>query len=109
MNTFLFQSVPDRFDLRKEIRPGETDVWYATRYRSEMNPGDVVFFWMGGDEHFRGLYGWGHILSRPYLKAGWDSHGVNVKYDVKFDRPVLAKSIRRDPELSDLLILRAGH
>jgi hypothetical protein len=62
---------------------------------------------MGGDEHFRGLYGWGHILSRPYLKAGWDSHGVNVKYDVKFDRPVLAKSIRRDPELSDLLILRA--
>ena len=32
MNAFLFQSVPDRFDLRQEIRLGEEDVWYATRW-----------------------------------------------------------------------------
>jgi len=107
MNVFVFQSTPDRYDLRRELHPGMEDTWYATRYQNEMHPGDVVFFWMAGDEHFRGLYGWGHISSAPYLKAGWDSHGVDVKYDVKFARPILARSLRHDAVLADMLIFRA--
>jgi hypothetical protein len=71
VSVFVFQSVPERYDLRTALQPGKKDTWYATRYRSEMNAGDLVFFWMGGDEHFRGLYGWGQLASAPYLKAGW--------------------------------------
>jgi hypothetical protein len=107
MNAFVFQSVPERFDLRQEIYPGRRDVWYATRYRSEMNPGDVVFFWMGGEESVRGIYGWGRLTSEPYLKREWDSHGVDVQYDVKFAKPILAKSIHADTQLSQMLIFRA--
>ncbi len=107
MNVFVFQSVPDRYDLRDAIRPGAKDSWYATRYKNEMHPGDLVFFWMSGDRYFRGLYGWGHIASAPYLKSGWDSHGVDVAYNVKFSRPILAQSFRDDAILSDLLIFRA--
>ncbi|MCR4342439.1 MAG: EVE domain-containing protein [Patescibacteria group bacterium] len=84
MNVFVFQSVPERYDLREAISPGAKDTWYATRYRNKMNPGDLVFFWMAGDEHFRGLYGWGKIISTPYLKSGWESHGVDVSYEVRF-------------------------
>jgi hypothetical protein len=107
MNAFVFQSVPDRLDLRKAIRPGHQDTWYATRYRNEMHPGDIVFFWMAGDEHFRGLYGWGHIASAPYLKSGWDAHGVDVAYEVKFAKPIRATSLRDDPVLAEMLIFRA--
>ncbi len=107
MNVFVFQSVPERFDLRNAIRPGAADTWYATRYRSDMHPGDLVFFWMAGDEHFRGLYGWGRLASEPYLKTGWDSHGVDVTYEVKFAKPILGWSLRDDPVLSELLIFRA--
>ncbi len=107
MSVFVFQSVPERYDLRQAINPGQPDTWYATRYRNDMKPGSVVFFWMAGDENFRGLYGWGHLTSSPYLKPGWDGHGVDVLYDTKFGRPILAKSIRSDPALSQMLILRA--
>jgi len=72
-----------------------------------MHPGDLVFFWMAGDEHFRGLYGWGRIASKPYLKAGWGSHGVDVSYVVKFEKPVMATSLRSDAQLTDMLIFRA--
>jgi len=107
VSVFVFQSVPERYDLRQEIKPGQPDTWYATRYRNEMAPGAIVFFWMAGDEHFRGLYGWGHLTSAPYLKSGWDGHGVDVVYHTKFKRAILAKSLREDPELSKLLILRS--
>ncbi|MEE1920501.1 EVE domain-containing protein [Pseudomonas sp. 148P] len=107
MNVFVFQSVPERFDLRKAVQPGQTDTWYATRYRNEMQPGDLVFFWMAGDEHFRGLYGWGLLTSSPYLKSGWDSHGVDVRYEAKFAKPILAKTIRNDEVLAEMLIFRA--
>jgi hypothetical protein len=106
-NTFIFQSVPERFDLRTSIRPGKTDTWYATRYRNEMRPGDIVLFWMGGSEDIRGLYGWGHIASEPYLKKSWDAHGVDVVYKAFFKVPVLATAIRDSGSLDELLIFRA--
>lgn len=107
MNVFVFQSVPDRYDLRQAIRPGQRDTWYATRYRGEMRPGDLVFFWMGGDERIGGLYGWGRIASAPYLHPGWDSHGVDVTYEVKFADPIPAQLLRADAVLADMLIFRA--
>jgi hypothetical protein len=72
-----------------------------------MNAGDVVFFWMAGDDHFRGLYGWGRLLSAPYMRKDWQSHGVDVEYSEKFRRPILARTIKQDSVLSDMLIFRA--
>jgi hypothetical protein len=72
-----------------------------------MHGGDVAFFWMAGDEQFRGLYGWGTLAAEPYVEADWQSHGVDVDYRVKFSKPILAKSIRHEIELADMLIFRA--
>jgi EVE domain-containing protein len=107
MNTFIFQSVEDRFDLRKELEVGKQDTWYATRYRSEMRVGDVAYFWMGGPTSIRGLYGWGNLISEAYLKSGWDSHGVEVKYRCKFGAPILATTLMEARDLGDMLIFRA--
>lgn len=107
VNIFIFQSVPERYDLRQAIVPGKQDTWYATRYRSDMHPGDLVFFWMAGAAASRGVYGWGHLVSAPYLKPGWDSHGVDVEYEVCFRQPLSVETIRSDPTLAGLLIFRA--
>jgi len=107
MNVFVFQSIPERYDLREKIVPGVADTWYATRYRSQMQTGDVVLFWMAGDKHFRGLYGWGELTSSPYLKTDWASHGVDVKYAEKFSRAIRASSIQEDSVLAEMLIFRA--
>jgi predicted RNA-binding protein with PUA-like domain len=107
MNFFIFQSVPDRYDMRNNLQVGAQETWYATRYRQEMSPGDYVFFWMGGDEFFRGLYGWGILTSSPYVRPSWDSYGVDVRIEAKFKSPIRAKDIKADPMLERLLIFRA--
>lgn len=107
MAVFVFQSTPERYDLRTAVRVGERDTWYATRYRTEVSPGNSVYFWMAGDDNFRGLYGWGHLASEPYIKESWNAHGIDVVYDYKFTRPILAKKIRDNSQLSRLLIFRA--
>jgi EVE domain len=109
MNTWIFQAVPDRNDLRDPalMREGEKDTWYATRYRDYMQPGDLVFFWLGGHEEIRGVYGSGRIISLPYEKPDWDSYGVDVRYEKRIDPHLSVTSIRREPVLADLLILRA--
>lgn len=107
MGVFIFQSVPERYDLRHAIVPEKRDTWYATRYRGEMQPGNPVLFWMAGAESHRGLYGWGTIASEPYMKPEWDSHGVDVVYKIKFSRLIPALAIRAVPELSKMLIFRA--
>jgi hypothetical protein len=59
---FLFQSNPDRWDMRSFLKPGEEVAWYVTRYPSQMRPGALVLLWEArGREQVavRGLYGWG--------------------------------------------------
>jgi len=72
-----------------------------------MRPGDIVLFWLGGDPQFRGLYGWGRLISEAYSKPSWDSHGVDVICDSRFEHPILATQLRSTPLLRDMLILRA--
>lgn len=106
-NAFIFQSIPERFDLREKLQAGKADTWYATRYRNDMTAGDLVFFWLGGEEQFRGIYGWGRLTSDPYMKPAWDSHGVDIVYSVRFKEPILVHKLRHHPKLRNLLILRA--
>jgi len=108
MNTFIFQSViKDDFDLRKDIRKGGKGTWYATRYLKEMSVGDRVFFWLAGDESIRGLYGWGILTSNSYQRPDWDDPGVDFEYRGRFSQPILARKLKTDPVLRNLLILRA--
>jgi EVE domain-containing protein len=107
MSHFIFQATPDRYDLAREIIPRKKDTWYATRYRNEMAPGGVVFFWQSGPLSVRGIYGWGILTSKAYRKPSWDSFGVDVEYRVRFKEPVLASKLEHFSELAGMLIFRA--
>ncbi|MDR8394536.1 EVE domain-containing protein [Aliifodinibius sp. S!AR15-10] len=107
MNFWIFQSIPDRYDLRQKLVEGKKVTWYATRYRSLMEIGDIVFFWLAGQENIRGIYGWGNIDSEPYIKPNWNSHGVDVIFKKRLSHHISVNKIKSNPSLKDLVILRA--
>ena len=104
---FIFQARAGRYDLRTELRPKAVERWTASRYRSVMRPGDIVFFWMAGSADIRGIYGWGTIKGYPYSVGSHDSYDVDVQVEHVLAQPMLATTIRKIPELRDLLIFRA--
>jgi hypothetical protein len=111
MSSFIFQGVPERYDLRHKLKVGYEVSWVASRYRKDMHKDDIVYFWLGGDREYRGIYGWGVISSElPFL----DDQGIyriKVEYRKNFldhDPPAFVSSdkINQDPVLQDLLIIR---
>lgn len=110
MNYWIFQSVVNRYDLRDDeiAQKGKSDTWYATRYKSKMDEGDRVFFWLGGLGKGRGIYAAGKLTSSCYLKPEWDSSGIDVVYTEKLEKPILLDEILNNPILNDLLILKAA-
>lgn len=107
MNYWIFQAIPKRYDLQEKLVEGIKVTWYATRNRSQMSPGDIVFFWLGGPENIRGIYGWGRLASSPYIKPEWDSYGVDVMYEKRLESHIPVGKIKSIFDLQDLLILRA--
>lgn len=106
MNYWIFQARPERYDLSKasSLRPGSRDSWLATRYRTEMRPDDIVYFWQAGEVDVRGIYGWGRIVSEPYQQG--DTYNVDVQYEGKLPEHIGIKTIEKQKALNELLILR---
>lgn len=107
MNYWIFQAISERYDLREKLQPGELVTWLATRYRAIMEPGDLVYLWLGGDESMRGIYGHGTLVSHPFPKPEWKTYGVDVQYVERKQAHVPVSAIRKVPGLQGLLILRA--
>ena len=107
MNYWIFQATPQRYDLRVKFVEGQTVTWYATRYRSPMEPGDIVFFWLAGPSNIKGIYGWGRLTGSPYPKPEWESYGVDVKYEKRLESPIPYQIIDTDPSFKQLMIKRA--
>ena len=68
-----------------------------------MSKGDLVYFWMGGNEFIRGIYGWGKVSSEPFEKEGGYRVGIRVARRLPNHIPIDA--IRRNQQLSNLMIL----
>jgi hypothetical protein len=105
MNYWIFQAVPDNYDLRESSKfyDGMQGWWRATRYRTRMSPGDLVYFWLGGNESIRGIYGWGRLASASIEKNG----GYQVAFTVgkRLASHIPVDVLRKNPALENLMIL----
>lgn len=101
---WIFQSRPDRFDLRTELITGKNEQWLASRYRDLMEPGDIVFYWLSGEDEHKGIYGWGRISSSPANSR--DGTSVVVHNEEKLPQHIPVEKIRATPALKELMILR---
>lgn len=76
MKAWLFHFRDDDYSSawRKEAGRGRIAQWKVTRSISEMNKGDIVFFWQSGKSG--GLCGWGEIKSGDVLGSETPSIAV---------------------------------
>jgi len=108
---WIFQGMPERYDLEEKLIPGESETWTLTRYHEEVKPGDMVYFWRGGRQS--GLYGWGLVTDPPHQDQSTESRAawwVNVTYQSRFKNPISKEDItgcRQADKLAGLLIFRA--
>ena len=42
MHAFIFQSLPERYDLRDKLESGNKDTWYATRRNIDERRGAII-------------------------------------------------------------------
>jgi predicted RNA-binding protein with PUA-like domain len=106
MNYWIFQVKPERFDMAGDsrFRSGSRARWQATRHRTEMSPGDIAYFWQAGESDTRGIYGWGRIVSEPYMEG--ESYFVDVEYVRKLSDHISSRAIEKHNALSNLMLLR---
>lgn len=109
MNYWIFQSKKDRYDISDSeiLFDGMEGYWVANQYRSEMNVGDKVFFWLAGDKSYRGIYGWGILTSVPYP---WESNGkkgfsVDIKCIERLKKYISVHEIKENAALKNIQIL----
>jgi hypothetical protein len=102
---WIFQAVPRRYDLRRELREGRREVWLVTRYGEQMRRGDVVYFWMAGDSAIRGLYGWGRIIANAPRQTPIGM-GIEVQYEKVFSNHIPAATLQEQAILKDHLLFR---
>ncbi|MEX0956120.1 MAG: EVE domain-containing protein [Rhizobiaceae bacterium] len=107
MRAWIFQSKPDRYDLRTKLIPGKKATWYVTRYRNDINTQDDVYFWLAGDAGIRGIYGKGVIIGLPYLRPDWNDYGIDVEYTERYEPHISVNIIESNSILRNLLIVRA--
>ncbi len=107
MNYWIFQSIIERQDLRTTLQEQKEDTRLASRYRQQMSPHDLVYFWLAGDEDIRGIYGWGTLLTPPFLAEDRQEYRVKVRYLKRLKSTLRAATIRAAGPLRDLMIFRA--
>ena len=103
LNYWIFQSKPGRYDLRERLVAEREEPWIASRYRTKMKPGDLVFLWMSGPPEIRGIYGWGRLTSVPFESE--DGHRVKVLYQKKLREFIPVAAVKKTSALRNLMIL----
>lgn len=104
MNYWIFQAVPQRYQLPQKMKTMGSDRWFVTRYRDEIKANDVVYFWLSGKS--AGVYGWGYVISpEPSLALDGD-YRTEVSYNTRFATPISKAPIVQQDGLKELHVIR---
>lgn len=117
-HVWIFQANPDKYNLADELRTahvGDQSEWYAPTNQRDMGPGDIALLWQSGRD--AGIYAIGELTGAAFERpvAAWRAehagnsqteHAVPYRYTRILDHPVLRASLREDPVLSGMTIMR---
>jgi hypothetical protein len=114
---WIFKANPDYYDIDGRLRDQRTEIfWWAPRFRSEMQPEDIVFIWRTGAN--RGICGAMRLSGcpewfasdpdwpeDPYVRVERHSAGWYVVAEIWNRGPdISAETLRADPALRDLSV-----
>lgn len=118
MAYWLFQGNPKYYRIQDAIRDFDQMPWLTTRYAKEIALGDGVIVWIAGKE--AGAYaiatisGLPELMPNPSDRAYWiDKSRIGTRpqallhFTQKLTTPILRTTVRQDPILKDLTIIRA--
>lgn len=117
-DVWLFQANPTVYNLAEELKTksvGDVADWSVSRYRDEMDPGETVLLWQGG-EH-AGIYALGELIGEPFERPTgefWPDRedrpetewAVPYRYTRILDRPLVKADLQRHPILRELLVIQ---
>ena len=123
---WLFQANPKWYRLIDKLKHGSgKETWRVMRFKKEIKKGDIVVFWMAGEN--AGIYAVGEVLTDPkemladeetnkfstpeYLKEfpiiSKPCTRVWVKFNkILVDNPILKENIRSDKALRNLSVIK---
>jgi hypothetical protein len=114
----MFQVNPRRFDIVGAMRTGRHLRWSLRQHARDVVAGDPALIWMSGSS--RGIFAVGQVVAvspdEPEV-ADWErefelepfdptKRTSIAELDVRAVAPVSAAILKRDPVLSNLLVLR---
>lgn len=116
--TWIFQAVPDKFDLATALKHIRVFRWRVKQRESEIHAGDDVYLWLAGDGG--GIVARGTILTDPQLMADAPEERpfeletsdeakqlcVAIEINTIFDEPLSKSLLLEHPLVKSLLILR---
>jgi hypothetical protein len=105
MNYWIFQAVPERYNLPKAIVRQKSEQWLVTRYWSRMSKGDIVYYWEGGKN--AALHGWGTVLSPDITVDSDGDNRIHVSYRVQLNPPLSKTQLLCTPALEHMQLFRA--
>src|SRR5262245_49352005 len=114
---WIFQAVPERYDLAQQLKPGRTENWVVSDFVTEIAPGDVVYLWQARSE--AALFGWATVNSdvvEPRTTKGAPSSSdpgrsdfrVELLYQARFEPPISRTEVRASEKLADLIVLQTA-
>ena len=114
MSYWLAKSDPDTYGWSDLVRDGKTS-WDGVRnfrarnYIRAMQPGDLVLFYHSGEE--KSVVGAAKILTEAYpdktaKEEDWSAVDLAPAWPLK--SPVSLSSIKSEPSLKDILLVRVG-
>ena len=66
MNYWIFKCSPEKYDIDRRMKDPESRItWLVTRYKDEIENGDIAFLWQTGSD--RGIIGAMAVDSSPRL------------------------------------------
>lgn len=105
MKYWIFQAVPERYNLLKALQNQKSEHWLVTRYWSQMSKGDIVYFWEAGKN--AALHGWGNLLSSDTIIDSSGDNRIVVSYQVQLKPPIPKSQLQSINALKEMQLFRA--
>lgn len=105
MKYWIFQAVPERYDLSKALASLQSDEWLVTRYAADMSQGDVIYYWQAG--RTAALHAWGIIKTGKVFTDADDDNRIETSYQVQLIPPIPKAELVSHTALQDLQVFRA--
>ena len=86
VRVWLFQAVPETYNLIKEMRRRQNDTWTVKRNRDNLRPGNIALLWQSGED--AGIYGCGELTSRFIVEGHM---GAKFRWPLLISVPVAVR------------------